>query len=509
MTSLLSTVGFYLLDTGYEIGLDWLGQIVKAIVEGVGIIGVGIIVFTLVLKAITLPFDIYQRVKMRKQTLIMREMQPELEKLQKQYANDKQAYQQKMMELYKKNGYSMLGACLPMIISLVILIVSFAAFRSYSNYANLAIYEQMSVEYNAAILVNSADGVDYTLQKTEDGKDFAVSGGQYTLCWTEDGEQKTMPLTWQTGGTLPVEGNGAVYTMIENSSGELSLRVREDGKYLYYEYNLKPSKVLREYKLDLDVLAPEGSETRKAIEDLQRTSIENNNQEDEDTFEDDLYTFEDACKRYVSLIGANAAAEYYRAHSPSFLWVNNVWSPDVSYNHPIQSYSDFQRSLDVEVDMPDGTEKNLSTVLTKDNYNDLTRALEDEKSEPNGYFILIILSIGLMVLSQFLSMRSSKESSKYQSVDGQGLKTQKIMLVIMPIMYAIFAFLYSAAFSVYMCMSSIIAILVTVLSNLILGKIFKKKEEEMIKEKYTRVVPWKKQEEDKKGKKSKKEKKNK
>ena len=163
MINFLNAIGFTLLEQGYEIGLDWLGQFVRAIIESVGIVGVGIICFTLILKAITVPFDIYNRVKMRKQTLIMREMQPELEKLQKQYANDKMTYNQKMVELQKKNGYSILGACLPMIISFVIVIVAFQAFRAYSNYANLNFFVQMSEDYNAAILTNGADGIDYTL----------------------------------------------------------------------------------------------------------------------------------------------------------------------------------------------------------------------------------------------------------------------------------------------------------------------------------------------------------
>ena len=38
--------------------------------------------------------------------IIMEEMRPELEKLQKQYANNKELYSQKMMALYKKEGYS-------------------------------------------------------------------------------------------------------------------------------------------------------------------------------------------------------------------------------------------------------------------------------------------------------------------------------------------------------------------------------------------------------------------
>ena len=150
--SLLNDVGFPLLQDGFQVGMGWLGQLIKVLIEGVGITGLGIIVFTLILKAITLPFDIYQRIKMRKQTLIMRNMQPELEKLQKQYANDKQMYSQKMMELYKKNGYSMFGACLPMIISLVILIIAFQSLNTYSQYANLSMYENMTSAYNQAVL---------------------------------------------------------------------------------------------------------------------------------------------------------------------------------------------------------------------------------------------------------------------------------------------------------------------------------------------------------------------
>ena len=84
LSNLLTNVSISLLQQGYEIGLDWLGRCVRAIIESVGITGVGIICFTLILKAITLPFDIYQRVKTRKQTLIMRSMREDLDKLQKQ-----------------------------------------------------------------------------------------------------------------------------------------------------------------------------------------------------------------------------------------------------------------------------------------------------------------------------------------------------------------------------------------------------------------------------------------
>ena len=43
MINFLNAIGFTLLEQGYEIGLDWLGQFVRVIIESVGIVGVGII----------------------------------------------------------------------------------------------------------------------------------------------------------------------------------------------------------------------------------------------------------------------------------------------------------------------------------------------------------------------------------------------------------------------------------------------------------------------------------
>ena len=475
-TLLNAIVSFTPLTQGYEIGLNWLGKIVRAIIEGIGIVGVGIIVFTLVLKAITLPFDIYQRVKMRKQNLIMKNMQPELEKLQKQYANDKNMYQQKMMELYKKNGYSMLGACLPIIISLVILIVAFSGFRLYSQYANLNMYVQMSDVYNAAVLENSADGIDFTLQKNDDGTVYSDANGQYVLVWTTENGQQSKTIVWENGATVDI-GDNITYTLVERN-GRKFVTVTEEGKYLQYTYDLETSEVTRQYGIDTDLLYPLLSDEQKALVD----GAENDEARQE------------AYRNSVIKVGATAAAEWYRdsKNNAGFLWIKNVWYPDVSYNHPIAEYKSFKDQFrKTKVTFEDGTVSELQQVFSETQYNNLTSELTAEKSQANGYFILIVLSIGFMVLSQFITMRSQKESNKYQSVDGQGARTQKMMLIIMPLMYAVFAFMYSAAFSIYMTMSSLIAILVTVFSNLIIGRIFRKKEDEAIREKYTRTVPWK------------------
>ena len=133
--NLLGDVSINFIDFAVEqidkINLNWLGTVVQWIINLVGIVGVGVILFTLILKTVTMPLDIYSRVKMKKQSLLMKKMRPQMEKLQKQYANDKTMYNQKVMELQKENGISMFGACLPMIVTLVIFMVVFSAFSTY------------------------------------------------------------------------------------------------------------------------------------------------------------------------------------------------------------------------------------------------------------------------------------------------------------------------------------------------------------------------------------------
>lgn len=455
--SALAAVGFPLLEEGFQIPLNWLENFIRILIEGIGITGVGIIVFTLILKAITLPFDIYQRVKMRKQTLVMRSMKDDLDKLQKQYANDKAMYQQKMMELYKKNGYSPLAACLPIIVSFVILIVAFSSLNSYSQYANLSMYERMTSSYNTAILSN-CELPEYD----EDGA-FVFDNAKVTVSEEmREGE----------GTFVVVKGNAAE-------------------KFMFYEYNRDVDLPTVNYYIDTDKLY---SLKKAEIDELVRK---------------DSLAIETACYNYVRDIGAEAAAKSYHDNPPSFLWIRNIWYPDVSYNHPIQTYDEFigTRGMGTEkVVLKDGSESTVKAIMTVSMYENITAELDVEKDQSNGFFILIILSIGLMVLSQFITMKSSKESNQYQTVDGRGANTQKIMLFMMPLIYAIFAFMYSAAFSIYMAMSSLVGIIVTVLSNLILGRTFKKKEEEMIIRQNTRTLPWMK---DKNNGKSNKNKKNK
>ena len=81
-------------------------------------------------------------------------------------------------------------------------------------------------------------------------------------------------------------------------------------------------------------------------------------------------------------------------------------------------------------------------------------------------------------------MRSQKEQQKFSSVDGQGAQQQKTTLFIMTAMFAVFSFMYSAAFSIYMVVSNTTSLISTVIINKFVDKSWEKKEEEALKAKY-------------------------
>lgn len=108
---------------------EFLKSILVGINSVVGNYGWSIVVFTMLIRLIVLPFDYKSRVAMRKTTKI----QPKLNALQKRYANDKEKLNQKMSELYRKEKINPLSSCLPMLLSMPILFAMFAAMRMVAN----------------------------------------------------------------------------------------------------------------------------------------------------------------------------------------------------------------------------------------------------------------------------------------------------------------------------------------------------------------------------------------
>ena len=108
---------------------DFLVAILNGINSVIHNYGWSMVVFTLLIKLVLLPLDYKSRKSMRRMT----KLQPQIAKLQKKYANDKEKLNQKTAELYRKEGINPMSGCLPMLVSMVILFIMFAAMRTVAN----------------------------------------------------------------------------------------------------------------------------------------------------------------------------------------------------------------------------------------------------------------------------------------------------------------------------------------------------------------------------------------
>ena len=108
---------------------DFLFNILAWIRSWVGSWGWSMVVFTIMVRLVLTPLDIKSRMSMRKTT----KLQPQMQALQKKYANDKEKLNQKTAELYKKEHVSPLSSCLPLLLTWPILIAVFGAMRLAAN----------------------------------------------------------------------------------------------------------------------------------------------------------------------------------------------------------------------------------------------------------------------------------------------------------------------------------------------------------------------------------------
>lgn len=92
--------------------------------------GLSLVLFTVIVKLALLPLTI----KQLKSTQKMQEIQPELQKIQQRYKNDKEKLSQEMSKFYQEKGVNPLGGCLPLLFQFPILIALFYVIRKPLTY---------------------------------------------------------------------------------------------------------------------------------------------------------------------------------------------------------------------------------------------------------------------------------------------------------------------------------------------------------------------------------------
>lgn len=351
--------------------------------DGIGNFGWTVVVFSIMLRLLLLPLDVWQKLIMRKQKAKMDALRPQLEKIQKQYANRPDLLKQKQYEL-QKGSMSIFTSCLPMIVTLVIFYVVFQGFRQYIVQYN---QEQLIKLYNVYVeFFKNPEYVDQILA------------------------------AYNTG--LPADKIISTYLDPNTATGFI------DGFMPSYSY-------IRDAGL---------------IDELNKTLVAK-------------YPIE------------------------SWLWVKNVFMSD-TWANVIPSVENFTstRFGGVGATVPDAIgisvsyEQLMNPIM--DSYN--KKSFWDIKHW-NGYLILPILSIGTSFLSTTLQQKMQPtQVTGDEAQQKQQRIMNKTMTYMMPLILGIFAIMYSAAFAIYYFVSNFMTMSTSLIFNLIIKKVDKKKENQPI-----------------------------
>ena len=103
-------------STGWDQLVYGFGRAIQILSFG-GSVGIGIILFTILVRVALIP--LYNR--QIKSSREMQELQPELKRIQKEYADDRNMQLVKQQELYKEHGVSMWANMLPLVIQLPVM----------------------------------------------------------------------------------------------------------------------------------------------------------------------------------------------------------------------------------------------------------------------------------------------------------------------------------------------------------------------------------------------------
>ena len=139
--------------------------------------GLTIILITLAIKLIMLPFDFYNRYINKRNSYKMAEIKPELEKIQNKYGNNKEILNEKTMEIYKKHNYNIMGSCVGMVVNMALTMVIFftlfsglnkiASYKIYTEYATLQDVYAQEIGGENSRLVTTTNADTTTVVKIE------------------------------------------------------------------------------------------------------------------------------------------------------------------------------------------------------------------------------------------------------------------------------------------------------------------------------------------------------
>lgn len=484
--------------------------IINAFESGVGSYLLAIVLITLIVRVILAPFDTINKRITKKQNDAQAKLRPELEKIQKKYANDNAMLQQKQKALYKKAGIGMGGSCLFMLIFLAInLTVFFTLFSTLNGIADYKINQQY-----LALKSNYSNSLNLMDKFINDNPGYAAILSDYENLSIRQEKEKTYLYQGETKlyeienkedfteytliTTSNVEGSDITNIIVSYNANSEWTELKETNSENYYYVKTENVTKNEDETYTLAV----GSEifSRKTsdeyIYDLVRVYVDKETVKEGET---PKYTYlgdtviidnegEENDVKLSNVIKSLAMPGVIRAYDEtqkenSFLWVGSIWIADSPFKSSIFTFDQYKKEIG---------EKNVS-AWEGTIYNSFMNDLRDQKGRVNGYFILAIISMGLSFLSVWLGQLGTKPKEKKEKKEkfvspfapkeqtqDPSKRTNWLMMVIMPVIMGIFAILYNSVFAIYLIASQAISAALVPLNNVIIkawDKHDKKKEE--------------------------------
>ncbi len=411
-------------------------KIIMAFHNGIPNYAWAIIVFTLVLKVVLLPLDFFNRKITAKNTKLQTIVQPEIQKIQKKYGNNKQIINQKTMEIYKKYNYNVTGSCVIMLVNmaltLFIFITLFSGLNSMAAYKVGYQYQEMEKTYN-----------EYA---------YGISIG-------ENGEEINIETDYEKYINAYNAQKDIIKTNAENDKkNEIIISHAEDETP--YDFNTNATDEEREEvtKAGEDAIALESN-----IE-LMKTAGETEAGKTEETI--------------ISEINA-AVLDTYSKVKNNWLWIDNVWKSDVPWKESATSYDEFisLTKITYKTELGEGEETfytrlEVNKETDEQTYENVTAAVKSE-SRVNGYLIIPILAVAMNVLSMLATQGKLKLPNKKKKeevvIDPENPPKKQpggwLMLVLIPALMGYITISYNAVFGLYILMSSVVSVAATPLIN--------------------------------------------
>lgn len=198
-------------------------------------------------------------------------------------------------------------------------------------------------------------------------------------------------------------------------------------------------------------------DTLKASYDTTYTAYYNSYETDKT-----LNNIELSKEEYATKKAEESVVEKYGEIKNGFLWIKNIWRPDTSAKVTL-TYKDFIK-----------TTKLTTEEISEADYNKVMNPIQANYSGWNGYFLLAIINGALSLLSMYFSELVSKHNAKKKNLP-YVKTTNKSMMIVMPLIMAMFTIFYNSAFGLYIVAGSLFSVLTTPLITWIVEKIFDKK----------------------------------